>query len=135
MKAHIRNKVIISIVSIVLALVCTTAYRFWKFNEMVKSLPVEEPQVTAIADGEYEGEYDLSLVYAKVKVTVHQGRIDKIDILKHDNGNGKAAENIFDKVIKEQKLGVNTVSGATASSKALLKAVENALKKAENRGK
>lgn len=129
MKAHIRNKVVISIISVFLALVCTTVYRFWKFKELVKSLSVEELQMAAIADGEYEGEYDLSLVYAKVKVTVHQGRIDKIEILKHDNGNGKIAESIIDEVIKEQKLGVNTVSGATASSKALLKATENALEK------
>ena len=84
-----------------------------------------------IADGEYEGEYDLSLVYAKVKVTINKGRIENIAILKHDNGRGKKAEKIIEDVIGQQKLGVNAITGATASSKAILKAIENALQDAE----
>ncbi len=114
-----------------MALVCTTVHMLWMYNAEVKSLTMEEPQLSAIADGEYEGEYDLRLVYVKVIVTIRKGRIDNITILKHDNGNGKKAEKIVDSVIRQQKLGVNTISGATASSKAILKAVENALKDAK----
>ena len=34
-------------------------------------------------------------------------------------------------MIGQQKLGVNAITGATASSKAILKAIENALQDAE----
>lgn len=123
-----RNSVIV--LSVIMALVCTTTYRLWKYKEMVKSLTVQDVGLTGIADGEYEGEFDLRLVYAKVKVTMHQGRIENITILKHENGRGKRAERIIEDVVSQQKVGVNAITGATASSKAILKAVENALKAA-----
>jgi uncharacterized protein with FMN-binding domain len=126
-----RNSIIIVAISVIMALICTTTYRLWKYKETVKSLTVQEPKLTDIADGEYEGEYDLSLVYAKVKVTINKGRIENIAILKHDNGRGKKAEKIIEDVIGQQKLGVNAITGATASSKAILKAIENALQDAE----
>ena len=126
-----RNSIIIVAISVIMALICTTTYRLWKYKETVKSLTVQEPKLTDIADGEYEGEYDLSLVYAKVKLTINKGRIENIAILKHDNGRGKKAEKIIEDVIGQQKLGVNAITGATASSKAILKAIENALQDAE----
>ena len=89
-----RNSIIIVAISVIMALICTTTYRLWKYKETVKSLTVQEPKLTDIADGEYEGEYDLSLVYAKVKVTINKGRIENIAILKHDNGRGKKAEKL-----------------------------------------
>lgn len=126
-----RNSVIIVVSSVIMALVCTTTYRLWKYKEMVKSLTVQEPALNDIADGEYEGEFDISLVYAKVKVTMNKGKIENIAILKHDNGRGKSAEKIIEDVISQQKLGVNVITGATASSKTILKAVENALQDAK----
>jgi len=122
-----RNSLIIVVSSVILALVFTTTYRLGKYKEMVNALTVKEPALNNIADGEYEGEFDLSLVYAKVKVTMNKGKIENIAILKHDNGRGKKAERIIEDVISQQKLGVNAITGATVSSKAILKAVENAL--------
>jgi len=43
------------------------------------------------------------------------------------NGRGKPAEAVLDNIIKEQKIKVDAVSGATNSSIVLEKAVENAL--------
>ncbi len=51
----------------------------------------------------------------------------KITILQHDNGLGSTAESIVNDVVKEQSLDIDTVSGATVSSKCILKAVENAI--------
>lgn len=51
-----------------------------------------------------------------------------IEILKHRNGKGKKAEVIIDDVIKEQSLLVDAVTGATISSRAIFKAIEDALK-------
>jgi uncharacterized protein with FMN-binding domain len=128
MTIHARNRIIFAVLSVILVLICTTTYQLWKYNKMVKSITVQDVTLSGIADGEYEGECDLSLVFAKVKVTMCEGRIESIAILKHENGRGKSAERIIEDVISRQKIDVNTITGATASSKAILKAVENALK-------
>lgn len=50
-----------------------------------------------------------------------------ITILQHDNGLGSTAESIVNDVVQEQSLDIDAVSGATVSSKYILKAVENAI--------
>ena len=45
---------------------------------------------------------------------------------------GNKAETIVDDVVDKQTLDVDTVSGATVSSKVILKSIENALLKGEN---
>ncbi len=50
-----------------------------------------------------------------------------IDILEHKNGRGKPAEIVVDRMVEEQKIDVDAVSGATNSSIVIKKSVENAL--------
>ena len=50
-----------------------------------------------------------------------------IKIIEHENGSGSKAEKIVDDVISRQSLKVDAASGATVSSKCIIKAVENAL--------
>ena len=69
----------------------------------------------------------MDFVYAKVEVTVQNGVIAGIDILEHKNGRGSRAEVVVDRIIEEQKIEVDAVSGATNSSTVIKKAVENAL--------
>jgi uncharacterized protein with FMN-binding domain len=89
------------------------------------------PDMRGKADGAYRGEYDLSgtPVFVALEVTVRNENIAAINIIKHScSPIGKKAEKITGKIIEEQSLGVDAVSGATGSSKAILKAVENALR-------
>ena len=51
-------------------------------------------------------------------------------MLEHKNGQGTPAEVIPEKVVETQTLEVDIVSGATYSSKVILKAIENALNNA-----
>jgi uncharacterized protein with FMN-binding domain len=68
-------------------------------------------------------------VEATVDVTVKDTVITNITIVEHNcSPIGKPAEAITQRIIEKQSLGVDAVSGATASSKAILKAVEEALK-------
>lgn len=53
-----------------------------------------------------------------------------IDLVKHNHGKGASAEIITDKVTEAQSLDVDIVSGATSSSKVILKAIEDALNSA-----
>lgn len=84
--------------------------------------------LSKIKDGIYYGEYKTMLVSAKVKVYVKSGKIMKIDIVEHKHGRGKKGEDIISRVIEYQSLKVDPISGATVSSKVILKAIENALR-------
>ncbi len=88
---------------------------------------VNDIDLSSIPDGEYIGDYSAFPVYVKVRVTVKDHKILSIKILEHQNGQGKPAEVIVSRVLDFQSLNVETISGATASSKVILKAIESAL--------
>ena len=98
------------------------------YKQAVKETTFEEINISDISDGVYIGEYDVNFIYAKVEVTVEDGEIVSINILEHRHERGKAAEKVIEKIIEEQKIDVDAVSGATNSSTVIKKAVENALK-------
>jgi uncharacterized protein with FMN-binding domain len=88
------------------------------------------PDLSLKADGIYRGNYDLSGTPVNVflDVNIQNHRIIEIIIVKHlCSPIGKKAEKIIDQIITIQNLDVDAISGATASSKSIIKAVENAL--------
>ena len=97
----------------------------------VLSINVSLPSLVGKPDGTYRGEYSLipTPTAAIVDVTVQSEKLVKIDIIQHKASEiGKKAEIIIPQIIEKQSLDIDAVSGATASSKTLLKAVENALR-------
>ena len=99
-----------------------------KYKHKIKNTIVEDIDLSKIADGTYEGYYNVYLVDSKVIVKVENGKILEIELLKHKHGKKYSGENIINKVLKEQTLEVDTISGATGSSKTILKSIEIALK-------
>lgn len=97
------------------------------YQQAIEDITFGEINVTGIADGNYIGECNVNFIYAKVEVAVHNGIIEKITILEHKNERGSSAETVVDRIVSEQKIDVDAVSGATNSSIVLKKAVENAL--------
>lgn len=97
------------------------------YKQAVREAVISEPDISAVPDGVYTGEYDVDFIYAKVEVTVLSGKITTIDILEHRNGRGEPAESIVDEILIEQKIDVDSISGATNSSIVIKKAIENAL--------
>lgn len=83
--------------------------------------------LSQIADGTYTGSYDNGMVKVQVVVDVQGNAITDVRITEHDNGLGTPAEAITDVIVRQQSVEVDVVSGATLSSKTILKAVENAL--------
>lgn len=69
-----------------------------------------------------------NIIYAKVEVDVSGGKIIDVRILEHRQERGKAAEAVANEIVDEQRIDVDTVSGATNSSIVIKKAVEVALK-------
>ncbi|MDR0386478.1 MAG: FMN-binding protein [Treponema sp.] len=97
----------------------------------LSAIRAEMPDLSGKADGTYRGEYDLPKAPVRVTldVRIQDARITGIDVVKHIcSPIGKKAEKITDQIIAKQSLDVDAVTGATGSSKAILKAVEDALK-------
>ena len=97
------------------------------YKRAVKETTFGNLDISDVPDGVYVGEYDVDFIYARVEVTVQNGVITNIDILEHKNGRGSPAEVVVDRIVAEQKIEVDAVSGATNSSTVIKKAVENAL--------
>jgi uncharacterized protein with FMN-binding domain len=85
------------------------------------------PDIEYKDNGVYRGEYKINPVQVVVDVEIMNGNIKEIKIIKHICGLGKKAEIIIDQVVDSQSLQVDTITGATVSSKVILKAIENAL--------
>ena len=88
------------------------------------------PDMSEKSNGVYRGSYSLSGTPVRVTldVTVQDNDIIEIIIIEHTGSPiGRRAERIIQTIIDEQSLEIDAISGATGSSKAILKAVENAL--------
>ena len=93
----------------------------------LESKPIAQIDMGALEDGVYTGNFSLFPVSAQVDVTVKSHAITEIMLVKHTSGRGAAAEAIPGKVLEAQSLAVDSVSGATYSSRVILLAIENAL--------
>jgi uncharacterized protein with FMN-binding domain len=91
--------------------------------------------------GEYKGTID-SFRNEKVQVTVADGKVAEIKVLEgsvlkdgkpNELSNGTTIDSLSGRVIDAQSLHVDVISGATLTSNAHLKAVENALMQAGNK--
>ncbi len=115
---------------LLIALICGVVYlkKVTDYKQAVGETTFGEIDIADVSNGIYIGEYDVNFIYAKVEVTVEDGEIVSINILEHRHERGKAAETVIEKIIDEQKIDVDAISGATNSSTVIKKAVENALK-------
>ena len=120
--------------SISIAVVCSIlAINYMKkisnYKEKVNNIVIKDVNLDNKEDGKYIGEFDADVISAKVEVEIKNKKISNINILEHKNERGTPAEVITKKVVDAQNLKVDTISGATNSSKVILKAIENALTK------
>lgn len=97
------------------------------YKERISDITLQDVDLSQVEDGSYVGEYDAGYVYAKVKVVIKDGAIDKIELLEHRTEKGKSAESVVEQMYQQQTLKVDAVSSATNSSKVIMKAAENAV--------
>lgn len=86
--------------------------------------------ISKLDDGKYAGEYDHGRWTNTLDITVRNNKITEISI-KNDVTFSKpgVSEELFDKVIESQNTKIDAISGATVTSKAYLKSIENVLNK------
>jgi uncharacterized protein with FMN-binding domain len=132
-----KSKIILSIliVLVILIAVSLAAYLFiikpqQKSLEKVRAMDIQAIEGTMVEDGTYRGDFEYSNTGVSVLVTVAHHQITQIEILKGGiNEYGLRAESIVDSVVQANSTDVDVITGSTTTSKALLKAIENALKK------
>lgn len=125
-----KKGIFIAIALIVLVIVLRPFARDYidliNYNREIEDLQITSPILEGVEDGEYHGEYQIYAIEARVWVRVESGEIIEID-LEHEHERGYNAEEIIGRVLDNQTLEVDVVTGSTHSSKVILKAIERAL--------
>ena len=87
--------------------------------------------LSSISNGEYTGTYEHGRWTNTIIVYVENQKITGIEIIKDVFAAGitNCSTEVFHRVMENQNTQIDVVSGATVTTKAYLKAIENALKK------
>jgi uncharacterized protein with FMN-binding domain len=112
--------------------------RLSKEHNEARSLPLDRVDFGKLADGAYRGAYAGGMYGWRANecaVTVENGRVTGIQLVGSEDPGGKNTQHqtLYERVVAAQSLQVDTISGATLTSKAYLQAVENALAQAQHR--
>jgi uncharacterized protein with FMN-binding domain len=110
--------------------------RLVKEHQEARSLPLDAVDFAKLNDGTYHGAYEGGMYKWRANecdVTVTNGQVTDIQLAVSQDPGGKNTQHkaLYDRVIEAQSLQVDTISGATLTSKAYLQAVENALVQAQ----
>lgn len=127
---RLMKKIIIIIVLIITVISIGSLIAYNTIENNFKKLSiakVESIDLSTLENGDYKGSYSSFPISVEVTVNVQDHRISAIVLNKHVNGQGQLAEEILVKVVEENSIEVDVVSGATYSSKVILSAISNAL--------
>ena len=111
--------------------------KLMKEHQEARSLPLNRVGFSKLNDGTYHGTYAGGMYKWRKNecdVTVSSGKVSDIQLVVSQDPGGKNTQHkeLYDRVIQAQSLQVDTISGATLTSKAYLQAVENALVQAQH---
>lgn len=118
---------IMIIIALVIVAITAVRINLERNLEQLSMTTINNVDLLRVKDGTYIGEYKAFPVGAKVKVSIENHRIKSVELIEHDHGQGDGAEVIPKHVVDSQRLDIDVVTGATYSSKVILKAIENAL--------
>jgi uncharacterized protein with FMN-binding domain len=97
-----------------------------RFGAVISKTEGRAGSFAALADGTRSATFTEGEVSATVELSVAAGKIDGIRLTDGKNVPGNVAARIFDEVKAKGSTAVDAVTGATASSNVLLKAIEAA---------
>jgi uncharacterized protein with FMN-binding domain len=121
-------KIILVIVIIFAVIAAGGIFYLTRGLNEIQEMTLNGINLSNISDGSYYGSYVSGRWTNTLEVHVEGGRISKINVFENvrfvQDG---VSDALFSKVVSAQDTRVDTVSGATITSKAYLKAIENAL--------
>ena len=128
------------ITTIILAILAGAGGIGWSFlskeHKEARSLPLDAVDFCKLKDGNFYGMYEGGMYKWRrneCEVMVKNGKVTDIQLTssKDPGTENTDYEMLYDRVIQAQSLQVDTISGATLTSKAYLQCVENALIQAQ----
>lgn len=97
------------------------------YKRDVASIDVRNVDLQTIEDGTYFGDCNVGYIRVKVRVVIKDHTMTEIELIEHKNDRGGAANALPDRILEQQRIDVDAVSGATSSSRVIQEAIYNAL--------
>jgi uncharacterized protein with FMN-binding domain len=126
------SKTLESMLGLILIALLVSPLMQCSVSQEILNLNIHTPDLQQSKDGNYVGQYESKMVKAEVMVKINNHSIEDIDIINHETGLGKKAEVLVDSVLVHQTIELDAISGATVSSKVILKSIESAIHKSIN---
>jgi uncharacterized protein with FMN-binding domain len=123
-------KIILGAIFLLILIISGTVFYMTRGISSGEKMIINHINTSQLKDGIYEGNYTAGRWSNEVSVTLKDKKITQIAIVKSVVfEKPEVSRDIFNKVIKKQDTNVDVISGATVTSKAYLKSIENALSK------
>ncbi|MBC2582154.1 FMN-binding protein [Clostridium sp. DJ247] len=123
-------KIVLSIIIVIILFGVSGIFFLTRGIEAGRQQVINNVDLRQLSDGTYDGKYESGRWSNELMVTIKDNKISKIDMVKDVTiPKSGVSDELFNKVVKKQNTDVDVVSGATVTSKAYLKAIEDALKK------
>ncbi|MBW9153303.1 FMN-binding protein [Clostridium estertheticum] len=124
------SKIILGVIFLLVLIIVGAGFYMTRGLNSGKDIIIKPSDASQLKDGVYTGKYNGGRWSNEVNVTIKDKKVTKIDVLKSVVFEKlEVSRELFNKVIKKQDTNVDVISGATVTSKAYLKSIENALKK------
>ena len=129
MKKGIKALLIVGIV--IAALIGILAIGAFSGMGAVRRLAINPVDLAGIEDGVYSGSFRKGRFSYSVQVTVKDHRLQAVESTGGRQAQDAVIRQIFARMVEVQSVQVDTVSGASLTTRAVSKAVENALNPAQ----
>lgn len=120
----------ISILCLIIISVASGVFGSINLNRL-RNMKIQNPDIKNYADGIYKGEFIGGGGTFSADVEINNHKIKNIQInATRDSKYVRFAEPVIQRIIKAQDVNVDAITGATTTSKCIMKSVENAFKEA-----
>jgi uncharacterized protein with FMN-binding domain len=121
-------KIILGIIGVIVLGISIMVFILMNGMDKAQALEVNQINLTQVEDGKYTGTYETTRWTNSVDVTIVDHKIEEIVIVKDVMFSLEGlSDRLFKNVIDKQSIDVDIETGSTITSKAYLKAIENAL--------
>jgi uncharacterized protein with FMN-binding domain len=121
----LRTLLVLVAVIVACSIVSQVVYGPW-LRRTADALVLQSPMISYRYPGVYEGSARVGHVAATVRVTMGSQGIASVEFLQRPLGN---MDLLVDRIVKASGVPVDVITGATVSSKVVMKAVDDALMK------
>ena len=122
----LRTVLVVAVLLVVSSLISQVTYGPW-LRRQANALVLQSPVISYRYPGVYEGSARVGHVAARVRVAVaYPEGVTAVEFLQRPFGN---MDLLVDRIVKAGGVPVDAVTGATVSSKVVMKAVDDALMK------